>query len=174
MRLPLLAAALAALSLIACSPPEMPGSGTSTENILVETDEYTGVIFSEANASEWSFLFSAASTEFWQPSLADVSRAEECFTRFLASAPDDPDLKDYEKADAAFVLENLMAYRRQFVGVVIDGEKRVWCNAFWPRDLFPDWELEPVYVLDGGRDFWEMEYIPATDECTGFHVHGEA
>ena len=174
MKLPFIAVALVALSLIACSAPGVPTSESRPGNILIESSKYIGVIFSKNNASEWSFLFDEATTEFWEPSGDDVSRAEECIRRFLASAPHDPNLKDYEKADAAFVLENLMGYRRQYVGLIVEGEKRIWCNAFLPDGSFPDWELDPVYVLDGGRDFWEIEYIPLTDECIRFHVHGEA
>jgi hypothetical protein len=147
---------------------------SSRGNLLIESSKYIGVIFSKRNASKWSFLFNEATTEFWEPSSEDVFGAEECIRRFLASAPDNPELRDYEKADAAFVLENLMEYRRQYVGIIVEGEKRIWCNAFWSRGLYPDWELEPVFVLDGGRDYWEIEYLPLTDECVRFHVHGEA
>jgi hypothetical protein len=167
-------ATIVVLSLISCSPPGVPTSQSSPRNTLIESSQYIGVIFSKSNAAEWSFLFDEATTEFWEPSGDDVSRAEECIRRSLASAPHDPNLKDYEKADAAFVWENLMGYRRQYVGLIAEGEKRIWCNAFLADGSYPDWELHPVYVLDGGRDFWEIEYILPKDECVGFHVHGEA
>ena len=174
MRFPLIAATLVALSLIACTAPELPTPVTGPENILIEMPEYTGVIFSKSAASEWNFLFDEATTEFWEPSGDDVSRAEECIRRFLAAAPHDPNLKDHEKEDAAFVLENLEAYRRQYVGIDVDGEKRIWCNAFISYDSYPDWQSAPVYVLDGGNSYWEIEYVPLKDECVRFHVHGES
>jgi hypothetical protein len=174
MRFPLIAAVLVALPLIACTGPATPTSDMGPENVLIETSEYTGVIFSKEEASQWSFLFDEATTELWRPSVSDVSRTEECIRRFLVSAPSDPNLAAYEKEDAAFVLENLAEYRRQYVGLIVEGEKRIWCNAFSPDESFPDWELDPVYVLDGGRDFWEIEYILDKDECVRFHVHGEA
>jgi hypothetical protein len=39
---------------------------------------------------------------------------------------------------------------------------------------YPDWERVPVYVLDGGKDFWQIEYDLLKDECINFYVHGEA
>jgi hypothetical protein len=174
MRFPLIAASIVALSLIACSGPEKPGSGMGSENTLIETPEYSGVIFSESRASEFRFLFDEASTGFWEPSIHDISRAEECLTRFLVSVQDDPKLDAYQKENPAYVLRNLGKYRRQYVGIVVDGEKRVWVNSFFSGDSFPNWTHAPVYVLDGGNDFWQIEYIPLKDECLNFYIHGEA
>jgi hypothetical protein len=198
MRLLCIAGAIVALALLACSGPTEPAPGTgseasstetpehtqspptaapptpkSSENTLIETPEYTGVIISEKGASEFHYMFDE-DTEFWQPSIDDISKAEACIRRFLDSAPDNPDLDAYRKANAPFILEHLQEYRRQYVGIVVDGEKRIWCNAFWPRDSYPDWQRLPVYVLDGGRDFWVIEYVLDRDECTDFYVHGEA
>jgi hypothetical protein len=132
------------------------------------------VIFTEKRASEFGFLFDAASTSYWEPSIDDVSSAEECISRFLTSAQEDPTLAPYQMDDAAAVLENLEDYRRQYVGIVVDGEKRIWVNAFVLEDSSANWTRAPVYVLDGGRDYWEIEYVPLDDRCINFHVHGEA
>jgi hypothetical protein len=174
MRFPLIAATIVALSLIACSGPEKSDSGMGLENTLIETPEYTGVIFSENRASEWSFLFDEASTRFWEPSIDDVSSAEECIRRFLVSVQDDPKAYAFQKENAPYILENLEEYRRQYVGIVVDGEKRIWINSFFSDDSYPDWTRSPVYVLDGGNHFWQIEYILLKDECINFYVHGEA
>jgi hypothetical protein len=167
VRFPFIAAAILVLALIACNGPGKPASNT-----LIETPEYTGVIFSENAASKFSFFFDEASTEYWQPSIDDVSRAEKCIRQTLVSVQQDPNA--YQREDAAFILENLKEYRRQYVGIVVDGEKRIWCNAFFFDDSYPDWINAPVYVLDGGRDFWQIEYVPHEDKCISFHIHGEA
>lgn len=198
MRLRYIAATILVLSLIACGGPDKPGAGvgpanapgeTPTDttatptsvpltlkrsgNTLIETPEYTGVIFSEKKASEFNFLFDEASTKFWEPSIDDVSRAEQCIKQYLTSAQDDPDLYPFQTENAPIILENLGKYRRQYVGIVVDGEKRIWTNSFFPEDAFPEWERAPVYVLDGGNDFWQIQYDPQKDECTNFYVHGE-
>jgi|GEM_PF-5963092 len=197
MRLPFIAAAIVVLSLLACSGPENPTpvmgpENTLTEtpdyaeaspsaapltrkssgNTLIETPEYTGVIFTQNRASEFGFLFDKASTEFWEPSVNDISRAEKCIRELLVSVQQDPNA--YQKEHAAYILENLGEYRRQYVGIVVDGEKRIWTNSFFSEDSFPDWERDPVYVLDGGNHFWQIEYVLPRDECIKFHVHGEA
>jgi len=197
MRLPLIAAAIVALALIACIGPEKPTSvvgpeNTLTEtpeyseaspsrapltlicpgNTLIETPEYTGVIFSQNRASESSFLFDKASTEYWEPSINDISKAEKCIRQVLVSVQRDPNA--YQKEDAAVILETPGEYRRQYVGIVVDGEKRIWCNSFFFDDSFPDWERDPVYVIDGGNHYWQIEYVLPRDEWFKFHVHGEA
>lgn len=201
MRFQSVAATVVALSLIACSGPkgsasrmdteepasgmgtvepasgigtEESASGTGTENTLIETPEYTGVIISENGASEFSYLFDTASTSFWEPSIDDVARAEERIRQFLVSAQQDPKLDTYQKENAALILRDLETYRRQYVGIVVDGEKRIWCNSFLSHDSFPDWLRLPVDVDDGGTSFWQIEYDLLKDECINFYVHGEA
>jgi len=174
MRFRLIAATIVALSLIACNGPDKPALEMGRENTLVEAPEYTGVIISKNGASEFRYLFDEASTEFWEPSIDDISRAETCIRQFLVSAQHDPKLAAYQKENAAFILKNLGEYRRQYVGIVVDGEKRIWCNSFSSDDSYPEWQQHPVYVLDGGRSYWQIEYIPLEDECVNFHVHGES
>jgi hypothetical protein len=196
MRLPLVAAAILVFALMACGGPEKPTGKIRPEdtlietpeqtessptrispvprnpdNTLVETPEYTGVIFSENRAREFSFLFDGSSYAFWKPSVEDVARAEACIRQVLVSVREDPD--DYRSEHAAFILENLEQYRRQYVGIAVEGEKRIWVNTFFDDGLFPDWMREPVYVLDGGNHFWQIEYHLLEGECTDFYVHGE-
>ena len=199
MRFPFIAVAIVALLLMACNGPKKTATGTgpedtptgtpehtetspsgatltpeSAENTLIETPEYTGVIISESGASEFSYLFDEASTTFWEPSIDDISRAEKCIKQFLVSVQNNPDLDTYQKEKLAFIVENLETYRRQYVGIVVDGEKRIWCNSFYSADSFPNWQRVPVDVDDGGNRFWQIEYILLKDECINFYVHGEA
>ena len=192
MRFELFAATVAVLSLIACSRPEgsateMSGedililietpestSETGGENTLIERPEYTGVIVSSAGASEFSYLFDQASTRFWDPSIDDISSAEKCIRQFLGSVQQDPGPNAHQKENAAFILENLEKYRCQYVGIEVDGEKRIWCNLLLFDNLPIEWQRVPVDVEDGGRNTGQIEYIVLKDECTTFHVQGEA
>jgi hypothetical protein len=196
MRL-LLAAATVALVLTACGlePTPEPGSGIpagqtpdstgpapslvppilqTSENNLITTPEYTGVILPVSAASKFSSIFSKPLTGYWEPSIDDIVRAEECIRRFLVSAQDDAQLDPYHRESAAFILSNLKDYRRQYLGITVGGEKRIWCNSFLSDAAYPDWEHTLVYVLDGGKYYWQIEYDLLRDECTNFHVHGEA
>lgn len=174
MRHPLVAAIFMAFLLLACEDPGVPITGMGSENTLIETAEYTGVVFSKAGASEFLPILGRAPTSFWEPSVKDISRAEACIQGFLMSEQDDPALNDYQKEDAAYIRKNLENYRRQYVGLVIDGEKRIWVNSFFFDGSYPDWQRRPVYVLDGGNHFWQIEYVVDRDECIDFYVHGEA
>jgi hypothetical protein len=163
-------ALVVAVSLVACNVPATP----TLENTLIETSEYTGVLVSRNGALAFGYLFDGASTEFWEPSVDDVSSAEVCIRRFLVSTQTDPKLDAYQKENVTFILENLEEYRRQYVGIVVDGEKRIWCNLFFVDDSFPDWKRVPVDVDDGGNHFWQIEYILPNDDCIHFRVHGTA
>jgi hypothetical protein len=199
MKFLLIAATIVVLSLIACSgpikstseigpentlvetpevtepsPSGSPPTPKSPENTLIETPGYTGVIISENGASEFGYLFDSDSTEFWEPSIDDISRAEDSIRQFLVSVQNDPRFDTYQQENLAFILNNLEKYRRQYVGIVVDGEKRIWCNSFFSDSAFPDWEHVPVDVDDGGKHFWQIEYDLLKDECTNFYVHGEA
>ena len=54
------------------------------------------------------------------------------------------------------------------------GGKRIGCNLFLSDHSFSDWERVPVYMIDGGEYFWQIEYDLRDDECLNFYVHGEA
>jgi hypothetical protein len=153
-----------------CAPPTQQ----SSYNTFIETPAYTGVIISQNGASEFGYLFAGASTGFWEPSTNDVAGAEECIREFLVSLQDNPQLDTYQQENLAFIVENLVKYRRQYLGVVFDGEKRIWVNAFFSDTSFPDWERVPVDVDGGGRNYWQIEYDLLDDECINFAVHEES
>ena len=174
MKAPSIAATILILSLIACNGLSEPTSEMETKDLLIETPEYTGVIIPEDAAPEFGFLFDRGLAGFWEPSVNDVSKAEECIRRHLVSEQNSPELDTYQKAKVAFILNNLEKYRRQYVGIVVDGEKRIGCNLFLSDHSHADWERVPVYVIDGGEYFWQIEYDLRDDECINFYVHGEA
>jgi hypothetical protein len=174
MRLPHIVATVLVLALVACNGPTEPTPAVEPESTATETPEYAGAVISIDEDSVYDHLFREDPTGFWEPSSDDVSKAEACAKRFLVAAPDDPELGPYYRESAAFILEHLEEYRGQYAGIVVDGEKRVWLNAFRSDDPFPHWKRDPVFVLDGGKDFWQIEYVLPRDECTNFYVHGEA
>lgn len=174
MRFASIAVAAVALSLVACNGPGESSSGMGPNNTLVETPEYTGVIISKSGASEFAYLFDEASISFWEPSIDDISSVEECIGRLLVSAQEDPGLDTSQKEDAAYILRNLQQYRRQYVGIVVDGEKRIWCNSFLSEGSFPNWTHTPVDVDGGGNHYWQIEYVLSKNECSNLSVHGES
>lgn len=55
-------------------------------------------------------------------------------------------------------------------GNVVDGEKRIWCNALLDHDAFPSWMHVPVDVADRGSHFGQIEHVLLEDECVNFHA----
>jgi hypothetical protein len=51
-------------------------------------------------------------------------------------------------------------YYRQYVGVVRDGRRLIYINAF-REPAPPDWRTMPVVVCDGGDGHWGVLYDPA-------------
>jgi hypothetical protein len=174
MRFSWIAATIVVLSLIACSGPFGAAFEMDPKDLRIETPEYTGIIISEDSASEFGVLFDKGLTGFWEPSVNDAAKAEGCIRRYLVSVQDDPNLDAYQKENVVFILNNLEEYQRQYVGILVDGEKRIGCNLFLSDHSFADWERVPVFLIDGGKYFWQIEYDLPKDECINFYIHGEA
>ena len=101
--------------------------------------------------------------EPWTPSPEDLQAAE-------------PAVLDEIRRQAPSVFARLDEYRCQFTGVVVDGERRIFYNFFCcdDEDVNDSWRTEPVFVLDGGDDYFQLEYAPDTRTCARFTVNGEA
>jgi hypothetical protein len=156
------------------APTAAPQTPSRPENTLIETPEYTGIVVSESGVSEFSYLFDEASTRFWEPSPRDISTAEKRVRLCIVAVEDDPNLDAYQQERVAFILENLEKYRRQYVGIEVEGAKRIWINAFFSDRLYVDWTRSPVDVEDGGNRYWQMEVDLLSDECINFHIQGDA
>ena len=73
------------------------------------------------------------------------------------------------------ILKDYAKYRRQYVGIVIQGgARRVLVNCFPEaradgKDDYGDWKLRWIdYVDDGAWDFWHIEYDLASGRFLGF------
>jgi hypothetical protein len=103
-----------------------------------------------------------AGSKGWTPSEKEAMKAEEIARGCL-------------KKDAPRICQNLDRYKRQFVGLIVDGKKAVWINYFHDVDgNIKDWKKELVIVKDGGEDFFEIKVDLESASCFGLYVHGEA
>jgi hypothetical protein len=77
-------------------------------------------------------------------------------------------------------LENVDSYLRQYVGIVVEGRRYIYINAF-PVDTFDDWpaqaekldwKREPFHACDGGGAFWGVLYDPATRRFSQLAFNG--
>jgi hypothetical protein len=61
-------------------------------------------------------------------------------------------------------------YRVQFVGIEVQGQKRIWCN-FFPSKGYENWRSQLVTTKGGGDDFWRITYDIDTDLCRDFNIN---
>jgi hypothetical protein len=106
----------------------------------------------------------------WSPTEEQVQKALLKIYEFI----DNPlGVSDWQKKEIAEIKKNLSTYKVQFVGIEIEGEKRIWCN-FFGGDSFDYWKENVVMVFDGGFWFWQIQYVEKTGECIKFISNGYA
>ena len=128
------------------------------ESMIVKTDRSEGIICT--NFSDWSFWLKGK--EFWTPTKEQVLKAEEKIKEYL---------KHNSPGHAPDLWQDLPKYKRQYVGIIVDGHKRIFCNFYrWDRPL----SSKPVFVLDGGADFFQLEYDLEDRKCYNFRTNGYA
>lgn len=77
--------------------------------------------------------------------------------------------------ELGLVYKNLKDYSGQFVGFIVDGKKRIFCNYF-RRERLVVLNIDPstkfVVVCDGGYDFWQVVYDVETNKCMNLAING--
>ena len=108
----------------------------------------------------------------WKPSAEETQKALAAIQTFLESPST---TNEWTKREIKKILEHTKEYRVQFVGVVRDGKRLIWCNFFRAADaLGANWKREEVRVEDGGFWFWQIEYDPTAGKCLNFGSNGYA
>lgn len=75
-------------------------------------------------------------------------------------------------------IQKLNSYAFQYVGVIINGKKYIYINAFKVksnRDLnayYKEWKVEPVVVFDGGDSFWGALFELETESFSQLSING--
>jgi hypothetical protein len=108
----------------------------------------------------------------WNPSAVETQKALAAIQKFL----DRPTTtNEWARGEIRKILEHTKEYRVQFVGVVRDRKRLIWCNFFNTSDDFgKGWKEEKIEVMDGGFWYWQIEYDPAAGECLHFRSNGYA
>lgn len=158
------------------SPTETVPSATPTAaevtdgaNTLIEVSGVEAVIFAAQNAANQGLdlWFNVPAEDYWTPSEEEVVALEEGLAAYLQ-----------EEAGERYprIWQELPTYKRQYAGVVVEGEREILGVFFCASnvDFFEDWEERVVAVDDGGDCFFELRYNPATDTFHDLSVHGEA
>jgi len=131
---------------------------------------FTGVVFPAAQARR-ERIDQPEARDYWTPSAADVAEMESRLRSALVRQrhADDRqqgrskggwrDLHVFRSHHIGQILEHLAAYRRQYVGIVVQGEKRLFVNCFrGDPQRHSSWRQQLVDVDDGGLDYWRIQY----------------
>lgn len=100
--------------------------------------------------------------EGWTPSEADILSAERAVLERI-------------RTDAPALFDRLDEYLCQYIGFAVGGRLRIYCNFFHheQEEARGDWRTEPVFVLDGGDDYFHTVYDVDSGQCVEFYVNGE-
>ena len=138
-------------------------------NQLIVTDSFEGVIFAGASAKQMDLEamigFFETIDDYWTPSRDDVLAFEQRLGPYLQQAA--PPQTDPSP------LSDLNKYRRQYIGILVDGQRVIFAN-FFCNGHHTDWQHKIVYPIDGGSCYFEVKYDVQTGAFYDLSIHGEA
>ncbi len=73
-------------------------------------------------------------------------------------------------------IKNLSNYAFQYVGLIIEGKKYIYINAFISSLTLTekDWKKKPIIVCDGGISFWGVLFDIETTNFIQLEINGES
>ncbi|HEX8844193.1 MAG TPA: hypothetical protein VF791_06095 [Pyrinomonadaceae bacterium] len=132
---------------------------------MVKTEKFEGIIIPREKGSDFaSGLFQPEVKEFWTPDKVEVLKLERGISAYL---------KKPESKASPGLWSKLMSYKRQYVGIVKNGHKKIFANFFCDAGG-RDWKTTPIFVLDGGDCFFTILYDPNSDAFSDLSINGEA
>jgi hypothetical protein len=105
--------------------------------------------------------------EIWVPDLNTILRLESQLKVIEALTPELCCLANVKITD-------VFKYYRQYVGIVSNGKRLIYINAFLLNKPPKDWKTEPVIVCDGGEGFWGAVFDPQSGEFSALSINGVA
>jgi hypothetical protein len=127
----------------------------------ISTGGVEGIIFP---ASQANFVGDATGRKrltYWTPSESDVAGAF-------------PKIQAFLKSEAPPIAARLTQYRCQYFGIIVEGKKRIYCNFFHRDGGTANWKSEPLFVLDGGDWYFQLEYDLESEKCLDLRINGVA
>lgn len=138
---------------------------TNTKTVAehYKTKQFNCAIF----PSDYINLPPIGSSDRFTPTHADIDKAESALKNKLKSLTN----------DSPKIYKNLKHYRRQYIGFKNkDGQKIVIINCMWSNDenTNNNWLNEYIMTLDGGSDYWNINYNIVTDTLFNISINGES
>ena len=127
----------------------------------ISTGGVEGVIFPAGQANSVGDATGRKGLTYWTPSESDIASAF-------------PKIRGFLKSEAPSIASRLSQYRCQYFGIIVEGKKRIYCNFFHRDGGIVNWKSEPLFVLDGGDWYFQLEYDLESEKCLNLRINGEA
>lgn len=141
---------------------------------LIKTDTIEGVIINEERGEDFYWITSYTAESFWTPTKEEVLKAEEKLADYLKEAVPNY-LQEIPKFHVFYkdstLWQDLPEYNRQYVGIVLNGDRKIWLNFFRKRDRGYDWKSTPLSVFGGGTDYFNLIYDINSDTFSHFVIN---
>jgi hypothetical protein len=121
----------------------------------------------------------------WNPTADQIKRLEHAISNGIATAKFDSESYSNQTMGVSSINVNrsneilniqktLPHYYRQYIGIDVNGEKRIFVNFFKKEheNKFAYWKNQIVVVLDGGSDFWSIQYCVKGNRFVELQVNG--
>ena len=131
---------------------------------MVQGEGFSGVIF-PAEKKLYGFGF-AQEAQSWTPSENDVKLVEKQLPSFLKQSA-------VQSPEARAIEQHLSSYKRQYAGIVVNGQKEIFAN-FFCNTFNTDWTKEPVVVEDGGHCFFQVQFSMEKKSFHNLQINGRA
>ncbi len=141
---------------------------------VVKSDELEGVIVPADKGSDFFCAWEAYGLKnpieyYWAPAQQDVLRIEYRLATYLKYRKPEQDEELFKK---------LPQYKRQYVGIVTGGKKKIWINLFHNDFLRKTrnknkWKNSPLCVDGGGAAFFSIIYDLKTEGFSDFSLNAE-
>ena len=131
----------------------------------IQTETIDGVIVPQDKARD--FYGSSSVTAYFTPSRDDVLAAESQLQEYLEE-------KTPQSLGFPFVPDlgqDLANYKRQYVGIILNGKKKIWLN-FFCNALNANWRQMPYSVLGGGGCYFNLLYDIESGAFSDLWVNG--
>jgi hypothetical protein len=135
--------------------------------IVIKREGIEGIIVPEERGKDF-FSEACQAQGYWTPRQEDVLEIEEELPVYL---------KEQAPKESADLWKRLSDYKRQYVGIIVDGKKKIWINFFhnaFVEESRINWQKEPVLVSDGGDHFFNIIYDLKERTFSDLLINGEA
>jgi len=108
----------------------------------------------------------AGPVENWEPTVGEINGLEANLSQLTTLSG--------QQSNPGQPIDDPHQYFRQYLAIAQDGKKLIFVDAFCERESGDPnaWRKRLVFVLDGGKCFWQALYDPATQKFSNLKVNG--